>query len=247
MKSKWIESEDSFLAYFGSVEDYKSTRRYYWKNGPWAKFNFVRIKPGVSLQDESMISEVKESINFFKSKSQKFYVKSHFDFDQIGSIPLKHIGTPIVYNVNSLGDFKSRSELNVSLVEVVNEEDFKRWWIVNSGGRNRDNPFESPIYNSLKEYLKNNKTHFYILCHEGHDVTCVGVSEFKYGINIWGLATLPDFQGRGYAKKTLSLLENSFELDCYSQSNLGSISTKMFAKGTNYSELYIEKCYEVFD
>lgn len=244
----WEKAEDTFLLNFCSKKEYGFASHYSWDGPDWPKFNFLRFYDD-KVEKELLISLLKEISSFCKKKSHRFFIKiEKGECSQLSSIDefkFFSYGTPIVSVCNSFTDFENTSN-GEGLSKVVSENDLREWWLVNSGGRSRENPFESPLFSKISKMFKEGSSIFYLLKKDGENVSCVAVSKMVEGINCWGLATNISQQRKGNAKKIYNHLSKLYKTDFYSQNNLGSSFYKFRKSKEHFRELYVEECFEVY-
>ena len=163
--SDWIKAENSFLNMFSTIDSKDSCIEYCWNIGQqWSKFNFLRASGDSSFEEN--LESLKAYIRKNDMEGKKSFVKSSLLLDREfgdNSINFKLVGTPISHNSNLSTDFIIKEDTESVLVKVTSIDLFKQWWIVNSNGRNRENPFESVIYKQLLKHIFEKQHELFLL------------------------------------------------------------------------------------
>lgn len=242
----WVSAEDSFLQIFSENYNLDLFYVYSWTDAPWSKFNFIR---SVDNESEINFKYLKSIILSYQKKGIKIYFKTHeeLSFNKDNSdILFTKVGVPISHCSNLSIDFLSKQDLMCDLIEVKSAKRLQDWWIVNSDGRKRENPFESVIYKKLEALKLEGKHKFYLLKYDNQFVTSLALTETKCGYNCWGLATIESYQRMGLAKKMYDLLGRTFKnpVVLYSQNNFNSDFYQFRKSKASFIEYTREYCYE---
>ena len=155
------------------------------------------------------------------------------------------LGEGIVHlQVDEVASITERSgHQGLSLCECVDDSDIKDWWQINSSGRSRESPFESPIFSVIRKDL-NNKSKYYILSDgSGELISCCAIEGEGAIPTLWGIATRQDRVRLGFMKEMLVLLRKKHPI-FYAQVNENSVTHKYFVTKLRARELATEYCYK---
>ncbi len=244
----WYDAEESFLNIFCNKKETDSLLHYSWMDGPWSKFNFLRLK-GDSV-DQAISEEIKDVV----LKNNKAGLSTYFKCSKLppnlvksSNLSFEKVGIPIVHSSNKSCNFIKDKIEGSELVRVDSLEMFKQWWLINSDGRGREKPFDSVIFKKLSELnLKENHS-FYILTYKGVPVTSFAVTSIEGGYNCWGLATVTTHQKKGFAAEVYNLFSRQIEESVllYGQNNLNSYFLNCRKKKSCFNRYLVESCYEI--
>ena len=196
----WQQAEDSFLRHFCTIEQFKWGSRYFWESGKdWAKFNFIRISQPDHLP-KNLENFVTQNEAWFNARNRTLNIKVPLGVANISIFNQEFCkaGIPIVSLELSKND-AVKIQSDYELIQCQNSRALEIWWNINSAGRSRADPLESPLWPVLLKALRAG-TEFFYLCKDGIPSTCVAVDEFNGYLNFWGLATIPTMQKRCLSK-----------------------------------------------
>jgi hypothetical protein len=128
------------------------------------------------------------------------------------------------------------------LVEAINDDDLKVFWQINSSGRTRQNPFESPLWPIIRSSHKSGTKYFYLL-YKGNAVACAALEQLPSAWNLWGLATEVSEQNKGYMGEVVLQLLSRFKDRFVVQVNHGGLTHNYFLKNCEATELATESWY----
>jgi hypothetical protein len=234
-KKLWERGENTFLKSFCSIEQSDECSTYLWTDGGnWGKFNFVRVYN--KLDDKTFLSIKNKFEEKFKDSDKSLSVKS---IACVESELFEEAGVPIVtiklqpISVSDLGEAR--------LLKCDSEEEIKRWWAVNSDGRDRTG--NSPLFPSILEMSKQKENLFYILKVNNEDAACGAISFFDDMYNLFGLATRKEYQSKGLMKKIINEISIIQKKEFVVQVNLDSYSYNYFSSLESSEILYKERRY----
>ncbi|MEZ4815048.1 MAG: hypothetical protein R3A80_07565 [Bdellovibrionota bacterium] len=244
LNNVWRESEDSFLRLFCKVKRNKVSDYYVWSEGLiWPKFTFMRLHSPEKLTLKNFQSDLLEFSRWSGVKVEDRVIKINDKHNLLKSIKknLEPTGSRLAYL--SFTQSIKRPLLGCDLVEVSNEDDLKVFWKINSSGRIRKNPFESPLWPVVHSSYYAGTKYFYLRCN-GEPVAGAAIDDFSQGLNLWGIATLEGKQGNGYMGEIVRLLAKNANKQIYVQVNYGEVSHQHFLRSCLATEIATESWFK---
>lgn len=213
-RSLWIESEDSFLQHFCRIQRNEATDFYCWDEGLiWPKFTFLRLNSPEKLTLDLFLSEVDHFKKFSKVKDNDLVIKINDEYAVPAKLKakLRPTGSRLAYL--KFDKINKEALPNCELVKIADISGLEIFWTINSSGRTRVNPFESPLWPKVKKSFETGTQYFYLKYNE-IPVSCGALDSLEAGYNLWGLATLESHKNSGYMseliRSTMALLKSTF-------------------------------------
>jgi hypothetical protein len=241
----WQRAEDSFLKFFCRIERFEWGSFYFWDEGQdWPKFNFIRLM-GSAVTVDGFNRHVAKYRPYFEQRGRTFSAKIP---DGVAVPPevsqrFKPAGIPLVSLKFDPRRLKPSPTSDVRLCK--SEDDVALWWDINSDGRSRQDPKQSPLWPVVLDAFQAG-TRYYILYKDGQSVSGAALTPFNNGrdFNLWGLATRKEHLKKGYIKELVASVGSAIGVPYYLQVNIDTISHQMF-KRLGAEELIIERRYEL--
>jgi hypothetical protein len=236
-----LNAEKSFLDYFNEEEHFFFGPRRHYKGADHPKVNFIRLlKKDISkLEFNQMILN---NQGHFQNIGSQFVLKipNSIKNDLKPDIKnnLQKVRTPITHlRLNLPLDLPENSDLNLIRVKTLNE--FNDWKEVHQDARNRlGQPEDLVLYKTYENVFNQGYTHFYLLKDDDRTVSCMAITNFSMGKNIFGISTRKIDQKKGHIKSFLNKLIPIEGRRFWLQVNEGSPSYHLFKniKGTKEYE-----------
>lgn len=227
-----IDSEDSFLKHFCKVKTSKCSSIYYWERGvQWPKFTFLRVHDAGSYFEKDFASDSRFFIDKLNLCENEIYIKVKDGLNISSYIEenFKLSGSRLAYFSFKKNNDLSFLERDEKLIECESEEDLEKFWIINSSGRSRKDPFLSPLWPVIKDsFLEGTK--YFVLEKDKIPVSGAALDAFDFGYNLWGLATIENFKKKGFMKKCIHNIMKKYEGVFFAQTNYDSLTHHYFLK-----------------
>ncbi|MCI5072876.1 hypothetical protein MRY82_08060 [bacterium] len=226
------KSEDSFLRHFCEIKPSECSSIYYWKDGvQWPKFTFIRVHVAEKYDEKDFESDSVFFIDKLKLSKREIYIKVSDDLEKSSYIKenFKLSGSRLAYFSFKKNNGACSLEKDEKFVECKNERDLENFWLINSSGRSRKDPFLSPLWPIIKNsFLKG--TRYFVLEKNNIPVSGAALDIFEGGYNLWGLATVESAKRKGFMKKCIYNIMQICKGDFYAQTNYDSITHQYFLK-----------------
>jgi len=241
-KFESYKAEETFLKYFCDIKSFDWGTFYIWDKGAnWPKFNFVRLyeKPNQEELLDIIDSNKKMGIPTFLKIDNSININEFLPYlnCELGGVPIVHLLSSDPFNF-------SIDENSLSVLKVSSSDMLRKWWLINSSGREREDVFNSPIYINLEKMLPNES--FYILSMNGQYIGCFATSNMSGNdINLWGVAINKEYQGQGLVKFIYNWLSQKEKNRIFGQVNIDSATHFLRKKNSSTIIGTIENRYEV--